>query len=157
MFDLQQKEKEKQKLKLKIIKFNFYHFHCHCASSSTSKFVYKPELTPPWHLPYMDISVTQQNNRLNYRVDNVIWRHVCFNIMNTDDSQVTWLTSFSEPILCYLYSGWLPRAQNLVYIADEICRFEAPKSSSDQMSNDLWSHSIHFPTTAVRTRCSIRE
>ena len=63
--------------------------------TSTSK------LTPPWHfhLPYMDIGVPQQNNRLNSRVDNVIWRHVCTNIMNIDDSQVTWLGHVTDIIL----------------------------------------------------------
>ena len=57
------------------------------------------KLTPPWHLPYMDIGVTQQNNRLNSRDNNVIWRHVYINIMNTDDSQVTWLGHVTDVIL----------------------------------------------------------
>ena len=57
------------------------------------------KLTPPWHLPYMDIGVTKQNNRLNSRDNNVIWRHVCISIMNTDDSQVTWLDHVTDVIL----------------------------------------------------------
>ena len=59
------------------------------------------KLKPPWHfhLPYMDIGVTQQNNRPNSRVDNAIWRHVCNNIVNTDNSQVTWLGHVTDVIL----------------------------------------------------------
>ena len=57
------------------------------------------KLTPPWHLPYMDIGVTKQNNRPNSRDENVFWRHVCINIMNTDDSQVTWLGHVTDVIL----------------------------------------------------------
>ena len=63
--------------------------------TSTSK------ITPPWHfhLPYMANGITQQNNRLNSRDNNVIWRHVCIDIINTDDSQVTWLGHVTDVIL----------------------------------------------------------
>ena len=62
------------------------------------KFEYVPDvftttskLTPPLlsHLLYMDISVIQQNHRINPEIITsyaVILRHVCINIMNTDDS-----------------------------------------------------------------------
>ena len=67
------------------------------------------QLTPPWHLPYMDIGVTKQNNRLNSRDNKVIWRHECINIMNTDDSQITWLVHVTDVIFGtnpVLFSFW---------------------------------------------------
>ena len=64
------------------------------------------------------------------------------------------MKSFSETIQCYSYFHCLPRAKNLVFIADETCPLERRLSSSNHMSQDPWSHFIHFPTTAVRTQCS---
>ena len=121
------------------------------------------KLTPLWHshLPYMDIGVTQQNNRINSRDNNIIWRHVCINIMNTDDSQVTWLGHVTDVILganpVLLPFSLAPEGTKFsIYRGRKLenCHFERRLSSSDQMSNDPWSHSIHFPTTAVRIQCS---
>ena len=58
--------------------------------ASTSK------LTPPWHLTYLIWTSASQNKTIDSAPEiitssDVIWRHVCINIMNTDDSQVTWL------------------------------------------------------------------
>ena len=103
------------------------------------------KLTPPWHfhLPYKEIGVTQQNNRLNSRDNNVIWRHVCINIINTDDYQVTWLGHVTDVIL-----GALPELL-LFSLAPESIKF----SKYSGRSLPLWRGA--FP---AQTRCpTIRE
>ena len=83
VFDIQQKEKEKGKLcktKFNNIIFCVRHFDCCCASSNTSPNCLHPLQTNAamtlCHPPYMDIDVTQQNDRLNSRDNNVIRRHL---------------------------------------------------------------------------------
>ena len=111
------KEKEKKenfgKLKCKAIIFCIHHFECRCTSSNTSKICLKPLQNYSHHysLTYLTGTLTSSNRTKESIPEiktssDVVWRHVCFNIMNTDDSQVTWLDVIiaANPVL---FSFWL--------------------------------------------------
>ena len=93
------KKKEENSLKNR-------HFGCWCASSNTSPIFFKStsKLTPPWHLTYLIWTSASHNKTIDSAPEiitssDVIWRHVCINIKNTDDSQVTWLGHVTDVIL----------------------------------------------------------
>ena len=70
------------------------------------QFVYiHVKITPPWHfLTHLIWTSASPNKTIDSTPEiitssDVIWRHVCINIMNTDDSQVTWLGHVTDIIL----------------------------------------------------------
>ena len=114
MFDIQQREKDKEnfeKLKLKTIIICIRHFDCRGTSSNTSHNCFQPlqKYSRHYYLTYLIWTLTSSNRTIESTPD-VIWRHLCFNIMNTDDSQVTWLIMWLDVRLGanpVLFSFWL--------------------------------------------------
>ena len=109
VFDIQQREKEKknfEKLEPKTVIFHVRQFDCRCASSNMSPICLHPlqNWRPHYSLTYLIWTIASSNKTTESTPEtitsfDVIWRHVCFNIMNTDDSQVTWLVTWLDVIL----------------------------------------------------------
>ena len=99
-----EKKKNFEKLKLKTIIFYIHHFDCRCASSNTSPICLQPLQRRHYSLIYLIWTLASPNRTIESTPEiitssDVIWRHVCFKIMNTDDSQVTWLVTWLDVIL----------------------------------------------------------
>ena len=129
------------------------------------QFVYMPfKLSPPWHfLTYFIWKSASPNKTIDSTPEirtssDVIWRHMFTNIINTDDSQVTWLGHVTDIILetnplKLLFSLALESTNFSIYSGRKSL-FGRRLFSSDQMTNNTWSYSSHFPTTADRIQCS---
>ena len=108
MFHIKQREKEKEKLwktetwNCNSLWFWLCHFARRCTSSNMLNICLQPienysrHYSP--HLLFMDNNVTYRNKSINSRNNNVIWCHVCNNIKNTDDSEVTGLVTWPDVI-----------------------------------------------------------
>ena len=122
VFNIQQREKRKKKnfeeLKLKDIKFCIRHLECQSTSSNKSNVCLQPLQNYSRHYSLTNLiwTITSSNRAIEstpeiITLSDVIWRHVCFNIMKTDDAQVTWLVRWLDVILganAVLFSFWLP-------------------------------------------------
>ena len=95
-----------EKLEHKTVIFWIRHFGCRCASSNTSPICLHPLQNLRRHDTFTYLiwttaspSKTIEPTPETITSSDVIWRHVCFNIMNSDDSQVTWLVTWLDVIL----------------------------------------------------------
>ena len=100
------KKKNFEKLELKTVIFYIHHFDCRCASSNTSPICLQPLQNKRRHYPdtYLVWTLVSPNKTIESTPEMItssddIWRHVCINIKDTDDSQVTWLVTWLDVIL----------------------------------------------------------
>ena len=100
------KRKNFEKLELKTIIFCIHHFDCWCASSNTSPICLHPlqNYRRQYFLTCLIRKLASPNKTIDSTPEiitssDVRWRHVYINIMNTDDSQVTWLVTWLDVIL----------------------------------------------------------
>ena len=99
-----------EKLKLKNIIVYIRLFDCRCTSSNTSNLCLRPLETNNFSLTDLIWTITPSTETTEttpdmIRSSDVLWGYVCFNIMKTDDSKVTWLVILGANPL--LFSFWL--------------------------------------------------
>ena len=123
-------------------------------------------------LTYLNNNVTYRDNNINSRNNNVIWRHAYINILNTDDSKVTWLVTWPDIILgtnpllssfwlapesmkFSIWSGWkFPVRRAPIQLRSDVRRYVSslqPFCSKDR-SNPV---QYRWAVIGSRIRCSI--